>query len=186
MAMSDNARLIEAVLFLENEPLSVQKIISMTGLEEQFVLQALEEISEQYYIARHGLALVENSGVWSFVPCTDLYDSLRHCYGKKVDRRLTRNAIETLSIVAYSQPITRSEIQKIRGVDPDSILRILLERDYIRVVGRKDVPGHPRLFGTTKKFLYTFNLESISDLPRLSEIDRQRFEKEVEDTENEN
>ena len=178
--------MIEAVLFLENEPLTVQKIISMTGLEEEQVLQSLSEISEQYYIDRHGLALVENSGAWSFIPCTDLYDSLRHCYGKKVDRRLTRNAIETLSIIAYSQPITRSEIQKIRGVDPDTILRILMDRDYIRVVGRKDVPGHPRLFGTTKKFLYSFNLESISDLPKLSEIDRQRFEKEAQEAENEN
>ena len=83
--------------------------------------------------------------------------------------------------MAYSQPITRSEITKYRGVVSDSIIRILRERDYIKVVGRKDIQGHPCLYGTTRKFLYTFKLESISDLPRMSEIDRMRFEKEQDE-----
>lgn len=186
MALSNPARLVEAVLFLENEPMTVQKLCSMTELDEQAVRSALDELSEQYYTGVHGLALVENSETWSFVPCTDLYDSLRRCYGKKVDRRLTRSAIETLSIIAYSQPITRSEITKIRGVVSDSIIRLLREREYIKVVGRKDVPGHPCLYGTTRKFLYTFKLESISDLPKLSEVDRQRFEKEISQEEEDN
>ncbi|MBQ6672630.1 MAG: SMC-Scp complex subunit ScpB, partial [Spirochaetales bacterium] len=103
---------------------------------------------------------------------------LRSCYGKKIDKRLSKAALETLAIVAYSQPITRGEITKIRGVVSDSIIRILRERDYIKVVGRKDVQGHPCLYGTTRKFLYTFKLESISELPKLSETDRLRFEKD--------
>jgi segregation and condensation protein B len=104
---------------------------------------------------------------------------LRSCYGKRVDRRLSRAALETLSIVAYSQPITRREIDNIRGVASDTIIRLLREREYIKVVGRKDVPGHPCLYGTSRKFLFEFNLSSISALPKLSDIDRLRFETET-------
>ena len=93
--------------------------------------------------------------------------------------------METLSIVAYSQPITRKEIDNIRGVASDSIVRLLREREYIKVVGRKDVQGHPCLYGTSRKFLFEFGLKSISDLPRLSEIDRQRFDKGDEEDEGE-
>jgi segregation and condensation protein B len=142
------------------------------------VTEALEELTEAYYSDNHGLSLVENAETYSFVPVTRLNDKLRSCYGKKIDKRLSKAALETLAIVAYSQPITRGEITKIRGVVSDSIIRILRERDYIKVVGRKDVQGHPCLYGTTRKFLYTFKLESISELPKLSETDRLRFEKD--------
>ena len=182
MTLTDNARSIEAVLFLENEPLSVERIGKITGLSDKEITDDLSEISESYYSDNHGLSLVENAESYSFVPVSNLNEKLRACYGKKIDKRLSKAAIETLSIVAYSQPITRSEITKIRGVVSDSIIRILRERDYIKVVGRKDIQGHPCLYGTTRKFLYTFKLDSISELPKLSEIDRQRFEKE----ENEN
>jgi len=180
MTLSENARLIETVLFLENEPLSVERICKMTGIWESDVKNALNELSDAFYSADHGLALVESAETFSFVPCSNLNEKLRACYGKKIDKRLSKAAMETLAIVAYSQPITRSEITKIRGVVSDSIIRILRERDYIKVVGRKDVQGHPCLYGTTRKFLYTFKLETISNLPRLSEIDKQRFEKEDE------
>lgn len=178
MILSKNARLIEAILFIENESLSVERLQGMTGLEEDEIRNALSEISEAYYTDNHGLALTESAETYQFVPSMDLYDQLRQCYGKKIDRRLTKSAMEILAIVAYSQPVTRSEINRIRGVSSDSVIRILKERDYIKVVGRKDVQGHPCLYGTTKKFLYTFNITTISDLPKLSEIDRQRFERE--------
>ena len=181
MKLTENARLIEAILYLENEPLSVERLCAMTGLNEAAVSEGLTLIEEAYYTDDHGLALVENSETYSFVPVSSLNEKLRACYGKKIDKRLSKAALETLSIVAYSQPITRSEITKIRGVVSDSIIRILRERDFIKVVGRKDIQGHPCLYGTTRKFLYTFKLESISDLPKLSEIDRQRFEKEEDE-----
>ena len=94
--------------------------------------------------------------------------------------------METLSIVAYAQPITRKKIDKIRGVSSDTIVRILREREYIKVSGRDDSPGHPCLYSTTKKFLYEFNLKHITDLPKLSEIDRIRFEEEPNANENDN
>ena len=182
MKLSEDARLVESILFLENEPLSIDRIAKMTGLTQLAVAQVLTEISEAYYAGEHGLSLVENAETWSFVPCANLNDRLKFCYGKRVDKRLSKAAVETLSIIAYQQPVTRSEITKIRGVVSDSIVRILREKEYIKVVGRKDIQGHPCLYGTTRKFLYTFKLESIDDLPKLSETDRQRFEK----VENEN
>ena len=181
MTLTENARLIEAILYLENEPLSIERLGKMTGLSDKEVSKALTEIEEAYYTDEHGLALVENSETYSFVPVSSLNDKLRACYGKKIDKRLSKAALETLAIVAYQQPVTRSEITKIRGVVSDSIIRILRERDFIKVVGRKDIQGHPCLYGTTRKFLYTFKLNSISSLPKLSEIDRLRFEKEEDE-----
>lgn len=182
--MSTGARLVETVLFIENESLPLERIASLTGLSEREVEKALDEIADVYEERGHGLRLKENSdGSWEFAPCTDLYDMLRSTYGRKVDRRLTRAAMETLSIVAYSQPITRKEIDNIRGVASDSIVRLLREREYIKVVGRKDVQGHPCLYGTSRKFLFEFGLKSISDLPKLSSIDKLRFDKSEEDSE---
>ncbi len=173
--LSNNARLVEVILFLENEPVSMDKIGRMTGLDSTAVTAALEEITTYWEEHMHGLNLIESHGTYCFLPAVDLHDRLRECYGKKVDRRLSKAALETLSIIAYSQPVTRRDVENIRGVASDSIMRLLREREYIRIVGRKDVPGHPGLYGTTKKFLYEFNLPSISALPKLSEIDRARF-----------
>ncbi len=178
--MKPEARLVEVVLYIENEALTVERIAEITSLEVKVVKKALEEISEIYDNSFHGLKLKFDNitGCYSFGPCEDLFEKLRQAYGKKVDRRLSKAALETLSIVAYKQPITRKEIDNIRGVISDTIIRLLREREYIKVVGRKDEPGHPCLYGTSRKFLYEFNLQSISDLPKLSEIDRQRFDEE--------
>lgn len=174
--LSKNARLVEVLLFLENEPLDIERICKMTSLKVDEALAALKELSEHYFNSFNGLELISSDDEWQFSPCKDLNEDLRKAYGKKVDKRLSKAAMETLSIVAYSQPITRREIDNIRGVVSDTIVRLLRERDYIKVIGRKDVPGHPCLYGTTRKFLFEFGLESISDLPKMTEIDRERFE----------
>ncbi len=181
--MKPETRLVEAVLFIENEALTIDRISEIIGLDKKVVKKSLEEIKEIYDNSFHGLRLSYDNVTDSYclAPCEDLFDKLRQAYGKKVDRRLSKAALETLSIVAYKQPITRKEIDDIRGVISDSIIRLLREREYIKVVGRKDEKGHPCLYGTSRKFLYEFNLQSISDLPKLSEIDRQRFDEEGED-----
>lgn len=178
--LSTNARLVEVILFLENEPVSNDKIGRLTGLGEQDVVEAMNELKGRWEEQFHGLDLVETNGTYRFLPATDLHERLRDCYGRKVDRRLSKAALETLSIIAYSQPVTRRDVENIRGVSSDNVIRLLREREYIKVVGRKDVPGHPGLYGTTKKFLFEFNLPSISALPKLSEIDRARFTNEEE------
>ncbi|NBK21083.1 MAG: SMC-Scp complex subunit ScpB [Spirochaetia bacterium] len=170
------ARLAEAFLFLENEPVSLEKLMRMGSLSQGQIEGALSELKEHYSLFMHGMDLVESQGSYQFLPSADMHDRLKAYYGKRVDRRLSKAALETLSIVAYSQPVTRREIDNIRGVSSDTIVRLLRDREYIKVVGRKDVPGHPCLYGTSRKFLFEFNLSSISALPKLSDIDRQRFE----------
>jgi segregation and condensation protein B len=180
MKLSEEAKLVEAVLFIENTPLGMERISALSGVKEEDITDALRELRENYTERNSGLMLLEEEEMYSFQPVPELYPALRQSYGRKVDRRLSRAALETLSIVAYSQPITRAEIDKIRGIQSDSIVRLLRERDYIKVNGRADRPGHPCLYCTTRKFLYEFKLKSIADLPKLSEADRLKFMKESE------
>lgn len=181
--LSKEARIIEAILFLENDSVSKERLMSMSLLEEKDLENAINELKDHLDLFMHGISLSTKHNRYQFLPAGDLHEDLRSCYGKKVDRRLSKASLETLSIVAYSQPITRREIDNIRGVSSDTIVRLLRDREYIKVIGRKDVPGHPCLYGTSRKFLLEFNLRSISDLPKLSEIDRQRFIDEKENEE---
>ncbi len=174
--LSEEARLCEVILFVENVPTSLDRLSELTGLKPDIVEDALQELRDDYSERGSGLILTEEEGeMYSFMPAPDLYPQLKQSYGRKVDRRLSRAAMETLAIVAYGQPITRSEIEEIRGVGSDSIVKLLRDKEYIMVRGRKETKGHPCLYYTTRKFLYEFNLTSIQDLPKLSEIDRIRF-----------
>jgi segregation and condensation protein B len=176
--LSKEARIIETILFLENDSVSRDRLLAMSLFEPDDLDIAVEELKDHLDLFMHGISLSTKHGRYQFLPSGDLHEELRSCYGKKVDRRLSRAALETLSIVAYSQPITRREIDNIRGVSSDTIVRLLRDREYIKVIGRKDVPGHPCLYGTSRKFLLEFNLRSIAQLPKLSEIDHERFEDE--------
>jgi segregation and condensation protein B len=175
----EDTKLIQAILFLENEPVDVSKLVQISNLRKAEVENALSVLRQMFNRNNeHGIQLVEFGGGYHFVPKQELWDSLKHYYGRKPDKRLSRAALEILSIVAYSQPITRKEIDNIRGVSSDNGLRLLLDKDYVKAVGKKDVIGHPYLYGTTKKFLQDFKLKSISALPKLKDIDYDRFEEE--------
>ena len=149
-ALGENAKLIEVILFIENTPLSIDRIISLTSLDKDDVVAGLRELDEHYKERNSGMMLLSEDDQYSFQPVTELYPKLRQSYGRKVDKRLSSSAFYTLIIVSYSQPITRSEIDKIRGIQSDSIVRLLRERDYIKVNGRADKPGHPCLYCTTR------------------------------------
>ena len=180
--LSDEARIVETILFIENNPISLERLMTLSRLDKDTALDALIDLKENYEDRNSGLLLLEEEGLYSFQPSPDLYPRLRQSYGRRVDRRLSKAALETLAIVAYSQPITKGEIDKLRGVrSSDSIVRLLRERDYIKVSGRADTPGHPCLYWTTRKVLYEFKLKSIAELPKLSEVDRLRFAKEDEE-----
>lgn len=173
--LSETGQLLEAILFLENEAISIDKLSRITSLTELDVSAALNELGEFYASSSHGIELSRIGEDFQLVPKKHLWPELKERYGKRIDRRLTKAALETLSIIAYSQPITRKEIDSIRGVSSDSILRLLKEKELIKISGYKEGLGRPALYSTTKKFLQNFNLSSISSLPRLSEIDQQRF-----------
>jgi segregation and condensation protein B len=171
-----NDALVEAVLFLEAEPVDEKQIAGITSLSEGDVEAALETLKERYSRPASGVELVRIGGGITIAPKKQYWEALKERYGRKNAAKLSRAAMETLAIIAYSQPITRAEIEAIRGVQADNMIRLLTERGLIRETGKKDIAGHPTQFGTTKEFLTLFRLESIADLPKLDETEAERFE----------
>jgi segregation and condensation protein B len=179
--LTTEVALIEAILYLEVEPVDLRSLERISGLSRDVVLDALAQLGEALQAPEHGLELTEIADGYTLSPKQDLAPALRDRYGKKNDARLSRAAMETLSIVAYSQPITRAEIENLRGVNADGMMRLLLNRNLIKEVGRKDAPGKPLQYGTTKEFLKLFRLSSIADLPKLDEADQMRFARDEEE-----
>ncbi|RKX78496.1 MAG: SMC-Scp complex subunit ScpB [Spirochaetes bacterium] len=176
MDLNNETALIDAILFLEAEPVESKTLSRISGLSVDVVLACLDRIKEKYDQEDHGVELIEISEGFLLSPKKELWEKLKWRYGKRKEARLSRAALETLSIIAYSQPITKSEIENIRGVSADGMIRLLLEKNFIKEVGRKDVPGKPVQYGTTKDFLKIFRLRSIADLPKLEDIEKERFE----------
>ena len=175
MELESEVGLIESILFLENEPLDLSSLIRISGLTKEVILQTISLIQKEYRSEKHGIELIEIGGGYIFSPKQFFWNYLKPRYGKKNEGRLSRAALETISIIAYSQPVTKSEIESIRGVSADGMLKLLMNRNLIKELGKKDSPGKPIQYGTTKDFLKFFHLSSIADLPKLDELDRDRF-----------
>jgi segregation and condensation protein B len=178
MAMEKEAALIEAILYLETDPMDYGILSRVSGLGKDAVAAAVEALEAKYAKEDSGLELSRIGGGVMISAKKEFWDTLKDRYGKKNETRFSKAALETLSIIAYSQPVTRSEIESIRGVQADSMIRLLAEKNLIREVGKKDIPGKPVQYGTTREFLTFFRLESIADLPKLSESEAERFELE--------
>lgn len=176
--MEKEAALIEAILYLETDPMDYGILSRISGLGRDAVVKAVELLEQKYGREDSGLELSRIGGGVLIFPKKEYWKNLMERYGKKNDNRFSRAALETLSIIAYSQPVTRGEIEDIRGVAADSMIRLLLEKNLIREVGKKDIPGRPAQYGTTRDFLRVFRLESIADLPKLAESEAERFELE--------
>ena len=174
--MEKETALIEAILYLESDPIDEVALSRISGLAKEVVAKCLESLKERFSQEDSGVELSRIGGGVVIAPKKIFWDQLKERYGKKNDSKLSRAAMETLSIIAYSQPITRGEIEAIRGVSADNMIRLLLERELIHETGKKDTPGKPVQFGTTKNFLKFFRLDSIADLPKLDEIENERFE----------
>lgn len=156
---------LEAVLFAAGEPLSVAEIAGIMQLEKPQVWELLGTLSQSYEDEGRGLMLREIGGGYQLVTKPEHYRVLS-TMGKKKEIKLTNAAMETLAIVAFKQPVTRAEMEAIRGVKVDGVVNTLLELDLITEAGRKKALGNPILYATTDKFLTVFGLGSIDDLPR--------------------
>lgn len=167
--------LLETVFFLESESQTIESLSKITKFSEDVVKECLERLKEKYSNADSGIELTKMLGGWILTPKKECFDFVKERYGKKNEGKLSKSAIETLSIIAYSQPITRAEIESIRHVNVDNMMRILLDRKFICEKGKKDIPGKPTMYGTTNEFLEFFHLQSISDLPKLDENENERF-----------
>lgn len=175
-------QILEAALFVADEPLSIDKLMQLFDENNQpskeVIKEALDALSVHY--ADRGVALVEVASGYRFQARAEYADQLQRLWEKRPPR-YSRALMETLALIAYRQPITRGEIEDVRGVAVSSnIIRTLMERDWVKIVGHRDVPGKPALFATTKKFLDYFNLQKLGDLPPLSElVDFEALEKQL-------
>jgi segregation and condensation protein B len=167
--------LIETILFCENDVVMLNRIAKITGLTKEKIKEIVNQLNEEYQKDQHGLEIVELADGYSFQIKKEIYPFIKEYYNIKPQNKLSKSILTTLSIIAYKQPITKNEIEDIRGVSSDNAVKRLLELNYIEITGRKDVLGKPLLYGTTKEFLKHFNLKSITDLPKIDELKTDEF-----------
>jgi segregation and condensation protein B len=165
-ASAELKAIVEAIIFASPEPLTRKAIDKLLASEpREDVNAAIAELKRDYE-RPGGLQLVEVAGGYQIVTRQDLHEWVRRLFNERTTQKLTVQALETLAVIAYKQPITALEITEIRGVNTSGVLNTLLERHLIKIVGRKRVVGRPFLYATTREFLIRFGLNALSDLPR--------------------
>ncbi|MDR4475952.1 MAG: SMC-Scp complex subunit ScpB [Nitrospira sp.] len=163
--------ILEALLFVTAEPIPVTRLLALLGaVTKQEVEQALTSLGQDYEQEGRGLQLAEVAGGYRIVTKAEFAPWLKRLEKVKAPSKLSRSALESLAIIAYKQPIVRAEVEQIRGVETSGVIRTLLERKLVRIVGRKEEPGRPIMYGTTKAFLEHFGLKDLSQLPPLREF----------------
>lgn len=164
-------RILEAILLIAKEPLSARKLASLAGLADPTEARTLaRQLNEQYDSCGHAFRVEEIAGGMQFLTRPQFAPWLRRLEHVKGEELLSQGMLEALSIVAYRQPLLRAEIEAIRGVSCDEVLRQLMQRDLVRICGRLEDLGRPYLYGTTRRFLQLFGLQSLDSLPRAQKI----------------
>jgi len=179
------AHVIEALLFSAHKPLSSKEIVEVlrnAGAEDDFapnefanvkpaeVAAALEQLKVEYIQNEHGFQLIEKAGGWQLTSDPKYAQWVRALFPAPKPARLTSPALETLAIIAYRQPITRADVEAVRGVTIDSVLQTLMERGLVKISGRAEIPGRPLLYETTEFFLDHFGLRNLDELPNVAEL----------------
>ncbi len=171
---------IEGILFTFGESLEPSRIAKALGAETKEVVEVLEDMKSRWKEEGRGVQILELDGAYQMCTSADLYDVLIQIAKQPRKQVLTDVLLETLSIIAYKQPITKSEIEKIRGVSCDHAVSKLVEYSLVTELGRLDAPGRPMLFGTTEEFLRSFGVSSIDDLPTPSQDMVEEFKQQAE------
>ena len=159
------AAALEAILFVADRPLATAELGELADVPPRTVEEALATLGEA--LAGRGLRLQQLDGAWQLTTAPEVADRVRR-YAERAEGRLSPAALEALAVVAYQQPVTRGDVERVRGVDSDSVIRSLLHRRLITEVGRRDTPGRPILYRTTFTFLERFGLESLEQLPPMA------------------
>jgi len=169
--MEDLKNIIESLLFVAEEPLTLDRIKDVLELEDRKPIRdALNDLQADYESRTGAFVLREVAGGFQFRSRSEYVPWIKKLIQPK-PARLSKAALETLAIIAYKQPVIRSDIEHLRGVDCGGVLRMLLERNLVRVLGRKEIPGRPIIYATTKQFLEVFDLKNLKDLPTPKEIE---------------
>jgi segregation and condensation protein B len=166
---------IEALLFMAAEPLTLDTFKKILEIDKKDIEGLVGELTDEYRMRDAGVFIAEIADGVQMVTNPACGPWVKKLLATDISTRLTQQSLETLSIIAYKQPITKAEIEALRGVNSDGVIKTLLERRLVKIIGRKEVPGRPLMYGTTKEFLQGFGLKNLSELPTLKEF------REVED-----
>jgi len=169
-ASAELKAILEALIFASPEPLAPKAMFKLLDTEPKEDVQAALAELKQDYARPGGLQLVEVAGGYQIVTRSELHDWVRKLFHERSTQRLTMQALETLAVIAYKQPVTAVEVTEIRGVNTAGVLNTLLERGLIKIVGRKQVVGRPFLYATTREFLIRFGLNDLNDLPKVEDM----------------
>ncbi|MCK5581443.1 MAG: SMC-Scp complex subunit ScpB [Candidatus Omnitrophica bacterium] len=162
---------IEALLFVSDKPVTLEQLKeAIDSVEAGEIRGLIQQLKAEYEEEKRGMMIVEIAGGYQMLSSPSFAAFIRNFFKKRVKEKLSRPGLETLAIVAYKQPVSRSDVEVIRGVNSDGVVTNLLDKGLIKVVGRKDVPGRPYLYGTTKQFLEYFGLKTLKDMPKLGSI----------------
>ncbi|MBN2483866.1 MAG: SMC-Scp complex subunit ScpB [Candidatus Omnitrophica bacterium] len=170
--------ILESFLFVNERPIEVKELAEILGVEKKLIQQNLDELIQEYARRDAGMCIVPVAGGYQMCSQPHNEEWVRKMFQQKNKQKFSSAALETLAIISYKQPITRAEIEAIRGVNVDGVVRNLLELGLIKEAGRKEVPGRPFLYVTTRRFLEYFGLNSLHDLPNIEEFSG--FEKTME------
>jgi segregation and condensation protein B len=173
MAENNVKAVIEALLFSSEKPLTLEQLkTALDNLETTEIRKTLEELRGEYESANRGLRIIEIAGGFQMITPPNFAIFLRKLHKDRRAEKLSKPALETLAIIAYKQPVTRFEIEALRNVNIDGVIKSLLDKDIIRIAGRKKAPGRPFVFGTTRKFLEYFGLKSLEELPKMEDFSK--------------
>ncbi len=168
-----NKSVLEALLFLSGEPITLAAIKEIIGIPESEIKKLMDELVMQYRERNGGVFIAEVANGYQMVTNPGYSEWVIKFRSTQLSSRLSMPALETLSIIAYKQPLIKAEIEDLRGVNSDSAIKTLIEKRLIKVIGRKEAPGRPFLYGTTKEFLQYFGLKDLTELPTLKDLVRE-------------
>ncbi|MFN3740757.1 MAG: SMC-Scp complex subunit ScpB [Thermodesulfovibrionales bacterium] len=167
--------ILELLIFSSGEPISISSMKEITGFPEEEIKILLDELIMEYDARNGGIVIKEIAGGYQMITNPQYAEWVKKVKKTVSQARLSMAALETLAIIAYKQPIIKAEIDEIRGVNSDGAIKTLLEKRLIRIVGKKEAPGRPFLYGTTKEFLEYFGLKDLTELPTLKDLSREEF-----------
>lgn len=172
---------IEAILFAMGDSVETDRIAQVIGEDKKTTRQLLRQLQERFETENRGVAILELEDSFQMCTRSDLYEYLIQIAKTPRKYALSDTLLETLSIIAYKQPVTKQEIERVRGVNCDHAVNKLMEFDLVKELGRLDAPGRPLLFGTTEQFLRSFGVKSLKELPELSTVQMEEFKEQAEE-----
>lgn len=172
---------IEALIFACEKPITLEQIKKVLDTADNGALgKTIEELKNEYTAGNRGIRIAEVAGGFQMVTASNFAPFLKKLFKNRYSDKLSRQALETLAIIAYKQPLTKAEIESLRNVNIDGVMKNLLDKNLIRICGRKKVAGRPFVFGTTREFMEHFGLKSLQDLPKIEDFTVLAQQKEAE------